>query len=148
MALNPLTLETVDDYYTFNGGLQGQTFTAHPKIDPQTGELVAFGYEAKGLATDDVFVFSADPKGAGELVGVAEGAVRRHDPRLRRHAEVRDLLREPDGHEPDVIKNAGPHFAWDSTLPSYLGIMRRGGDGKDLRWFKGPGYMATHTMGA
>ena len=50
VALNPLTLETVDDYYTFGGGLQGQTFTAHPKIDPHTGELVAFGYEAKGLA--------------------------------------------------------------------------------------------------
>ncbi|HTV51777.1 MAG TPA: carotenoid oxygenase family protein, partial [Steroidobacteraceae bacterium] len=34
VKLNPLTLETVDDYYTFNGGLRGQTFTAHPKIDP------------------------------------------------------------------------------------------------------------------
>jgi carotenoid cleavage dioxygenase len=48
----------------------------------------------------------------------------------------------------DIIKHGGPHFAWDSTLPSWLGFMRRGGDGSDLRWFKGPGYMATHSMGA
>ncbi len=26
--------------------------------------------------------------------------------------------------------------------------MRRGGDGRDIKWFKGPGWMATHTMGA
>ena len=39
------------------------------------------------------------------------------------------------------------HFAWDSTLPTWLGIMRRDGDGSDLRWFKGPERCATHTMG-
>ena len=39
------------------------------------------------------------------------------------------------------------HFAWDSSLPTWLGVMRRGGDGKDLRWFKGPERCATHTMG-
>ena len=46
-----------------------------------------------------------------------------------------------------IIAQGGPHFAWDSTLPSWLGVLERGGDGSDLRWFKGPGEMATHTMG-
>ena len=48
--MDPLTLETVDDYYTFGGGLKSQTHTAHPKIDPLTGEYIGFGYEATGLA--------------------------------------------------------------------------------------------------
>ena len=48
----------------------------------------------------------------------------------------------------DIIKSGGPHFAWDSTLPTWLGIMRRGGDGKRPALVQGPGYMATHTMGA
>ncbi|MGC1459116.1 MAG: carotenoid oxygenase family protein [Steroidobacteraceae bacterium] len=148
VALNPHTLETIDDYYTFNGGLKGQTFTAHPKIDPHTGELVAFGYEAKGLATDDIFVFSADPKGAvnwSAWVKVPYAGMI-HDFGVTQKYVI--FYVSPMATNMDIIKNAGPHFAWDSTLPTWLGIMRRGGDGTDLRWFKGPGYMATHTMGA
>ena len=38
----------------FNGELPCLTFTAHPKLDPTTGELVCFGYEAKGDGTPDV----------------------------------------------------------------------------------------------
>ncbi|HEY2591973.1 MAG TPA: carotenoid oxygenase family protein, partial [Steroidobacteraceae bacterium] len=51
VAMDPLTLETVDDYYTFNSQLESQTFTAHPKIDSQTGNMVAFGYEARGFGS-------------------------------------------------------------------------------------------------
>jgi carotenoid cleavage dioxygenase len=28
VAVDPLTLETLDDYYTFGGAMRGQTFTA------------------------------------------------------------------------------------------------------------------------
>ena len=45
------------------------------------------------------------------------------------------------------MKQGRVHFAWDSTLPTWLGVMRRDGDGSDLRWFKGPERCATHTMG-
>lgn len=37
--------------------------TAHPKVDPKREELVCFGYEAKGLATLDVAVWSIDKNG-------------------------------------------------------------------------------------
>ena len=33
-------------YVTFNGALSGP-FTAHPKVDPRTGELLFFGYDKK-----------------------------------------------------------------------------------------------------
>jgi carotenoid cleavage dioxygenase len=42
----------------------------------------------------------------------------------------------------------GVHFAYDSTLPVYVGILRRGGDGKDVRWFTGANLFCTHVMGA
>jgi carotenoid cleavage dioxygenase len=46
------------------------------------------------------------------------------------------------------MKRGGIHWSWDSSKPTYFGVMRRGGDGKDLRWFKGPERSATHVMGA
>ncbi len=45
------------------------------------------------------------------------------------------------------MKQGQVHFAWDSSLPTWFGVLRRGGDGSDLRWFKGPERCATHTMG-
>ena len=32
--------------------MTGQTFTAHPNVDPKTGNMVAIGYAASGLCTD------------------------------------------------------------------------------------------------
>lgn len=40
-----------------------KTFTAHPKVDAISGNLVGFGYEASGLATRDVCYFEIDPQG-------------------------------------------------------------------------------------
>lgn len=52
-ALDPVTLETIG-LYDFDGQLTSATFTAHPKFDPETGDLLCFGYEAKGEATPDI----------------------------------------------------------------------------------------------
>jgi len=147
VAVNPLTLETVDDYYTFGGTLQSLTHTAHPKIDSETGELIGFGYEAKGLATDDVNVFSVDRTGRINWQAWIKvpyvGMI--HDFGVTQKHII--FYVQPLATNMDIIRAGGPHFAWDSTLPTWLGVMRRGGDGKDIRWFKGPGFMATHTMG-
>ena len=61
VVMDPDTLETLDDYYTFGGKLTSLTFTAHPKIDSETGEMIAFGYEARGEASDDVAVHLRRP---------------------------------------------------------------------------------------
>src|SRR5580698_6668656 len=49
----------------WHGGrlLASQTAPAHPKIDPRTGELVFFGYMAKGEATRDIAYYEADASG-------------------------------------------------------------------------------------
>ncbi len=99
VAMNPLTLETTDDYYTFGGKLQSKTHTAHPKIDPVTGEYVSFGYEAKGLASDDIYVFSGRPWRQHQLGSLDQGSLRGNDPRLCGHPEAHRLLHHPARHQ-------------------------------------------------
>jgi carotenoid cleavage dioxygenase len=148
VAMNPLTLETLDDYYTFHGGLHSLSFTAHPKFDPLTGEMLGFGFEAKGLATDDVAVYAVDSKGKVTweawikvpYVGILHDFVV-----TQTHI---GFLVFPMATNVEGMKHGQIHFAWDSTLPTWYGVMRRGGDGKDLRWFKGPARCAMHVMGA
>jgi carotenoid cleavage dioxygenase len=147
VAMNPLTLETVDDYYTFNGQLESKTFTAHPKIDSETGNMVAFGYEAKGFGTDDVNVFEYTPNGKKvwdawikvPYIGML------HDFAVTQKHVIFYVI--PLAFDIDQMNRGGIHWSWDGTKPTYFGVLRRGGDGKDLRWFNGPERSATHVMG-
>lgn len=57
-----MTLETTG-LYDFDGQLPSLTFTAHPKFDPKTGDMVCFGYEARGDGTPDVCYYTVNPRG-------------------------------------------------------------------------------------
>lgn len=60
--MDPFTLETLGPE-DFDGTLPSCTFTAHPKLDAETGELVFFGYEAKGDGTPDICFFTVGTDG-------------------------------------------------------------------------------------
>lgn len=60
--VDPNTLET-KGYDPFAGQCKAKTFTAHPKVDPIRNEMVTWGYEAKGLGTDDVCIYTIDADG-------------------------------------------------------------------------------------
>ncbi|KAL8362781.1 hypothetical protein RB601_008833 [Gaeumannomyces tritici] len=59
--VDPDTLDTLR--YNPFGQVRAKTFTAHPKVDPYTNELVVFGYEATGLASDDIVIYTLDNDG-------------------------------------------------------------------------------------
>src|ERR1700709_2519597 len=64
-AMDPVTLDTVGRY-DFEGQVESPTFTAHPKFDPVTGEMVCFAYEAGGNGNDasnDIVVYTIDANG-------------------------------------------------------------------------------------
>jgi carotenoid cleavage dioxygenase-like enzyme len=145
--MDPWTLETLDDYYTFGGKLDSETHTAHPKIDPETGEYFGFGYEATGLLSKDIFVFSADRNGAVNWSAKVQApyAGMMHDFAVTQRHIVLYLTNMVA--DEARIKAGGVHFTYDVDMPCYMGVMRRGGDGKDLKWFRGPNFFCTHVMG-
>ncbi len=148
VVIDPHTLETLDDYYTFGDALRSRTFTAHPKIDSHSGEMIGFGYEATGDGSDDVAVHSIDSGGrlTNETWIKAPYVGMLHDFAVtERHIA---FLCIPMATNLEQMRRGGVHFAWDGRLGTWFGVMRRGGDGRDLRWFKGPERCATHVMGA
>jgi carotenoid cleavage dioxygenase len=147
-ALNLLTLETVAPTYTFDGQLPSKTFTAHPKLDSHTGNMVAFGYESEGFGSNVVTMFEFTPQGRkvwdAKIQVPYVGML--HDFAVTEKHVVFYVI--PLAFAEKQMADGGPHWAWDNSLPTYFGFVRRGGDGKDVRWIKGPTRSATHVMGA
>jgi carotenoid cleavage dioxygenase len=146
-AVDLNTLETLGPVYDFKGQLKSKTFTAHPKLDSRTGNLVAFGYEAKGFNTTDVNVFEYTPKGKkvwDAWVNVPYvGMI--HDFAVTDNFIV--LYVVPMKIDLEQMEKGGIHWSWWTGEPTYFGFFRRGGDGKDVQWIKGPERCATHVMG-
>jgi len=147
-ALDLLTLETLVPTYTFDDKLPSKTFTAHPKVDSETGNIVAFGYEATGHGSNVVSMFEIDPKGA--IVWHANIQVpyvgMLHDFAVTQKYIVFYVI--PMAIDEAQMKAGGIHWSWDRSKPTYFGAVRRHGDGKDIRWINGPTRSATHVMGA
>jgi carotenoid cleavage dioxygenase-like enzyme len=146
-AMDLLTLETVIPNFTFDGTLPSQTFTAHPKIDSRTGNMVAFGYEATGFGSDDVSLFEYTPQ--GELVWNAMVKVpyvgMLHDFAVTENYIILYVI--PMVIDRQQIQEGGIHWAWNDSGRTWFGAVRRDGDGSDMRWFEGPTRSATHVMG-
>ena len=145
--IDPNTLETLGES-DFDGAWQSQTFTAHPKFDPATGETFAFGYEATGLASRDVHACSFDRAGriTWEVRFEVPYASMLHDMAL-----TRDHLIIPGGGtvtSVERLESGRPHWAWDATKPSYYALIPRGGRAEDIRWFEGGERSIVHTANA
>ena len=70
-ALDPASLMP-KGYETYGDKLCGP-FTAHPKIDPKTGEMVFFGYSAKGRFTKEVSIQTVTADGKVTRAEILEG---------------------------------------------------------------------------
>jgi len=149
LTMDPATMETFG-FEKFGGKMTGQTFTAHPKIDPATGNMVAIGYAASGLCTDDVTYYEVNPQ--GELVREVWFKVpyycMMHDFGVTQDYLVLHIV--PSIGSWERLEKGLPHFGFDTTLPVYLGIIPRRDDTKqeDIRWFKRDNCFASHVMNA
>lgn len=148
LIMDKHTLET-DGYTDFGGGLTIPTFTAHPKIDHDTGNFCGFGYATEGPLTDDCSYFEIDPAGK---------VVRKFDFKVPYYTMLHDFAIagdyavfnvSPYHSEMEVLEQHRPHFYYDRKLPFYLCVVRRDGDGSDMRWFKlAPSVCGCHVMNA
>jgi carotenoid cleavage dioxygenase len=145
--IDPETLDTLGPQ-DFDGQWKAQTFTAHTKIDPVSGEMVAYGYEATGLATNDVFVYTFDP--AGRITREARFKVPYvsmiHDVALTQQHVIFPVFGYVTSLE--RLQAGKEHWVWDSSKPTFFGILPRSSDGRDIRWFKGPERCLVHTLNA
>ncbi|MDI5929699.1 carotenoid oxygenase family protein [Rhizobium leguminosarum] len=146
-ALDPVTMETIG-LWDFNGQLSSPTFTAHPKIDPANGDLLCFGYEARGEATPDIVYYEIDSSGRKkrETWIVAPYAAMIHDFAVTENYVIFPLM--PLTSDLERMKSGGRHFQWQPGLDQLFGVIRRDGDGRDVRWFKAPNGFQGHTLNA
>ena len=147
-ALHPDTLETLG-VWDFGGQVTSLTFTAHPKVDPRTGDLLCFAYEAKGVGTNDIVYYEIDREGKlkREVWFKAPYAAMIHDFAITEHHVVFPLI--PLTVDVERMKQGGPHFQWQPDLPQLFAVLPRHGGAKDVRWFTGPvDAFQGHTLNA
>ena len=130
------------------GGAIGGPFTAHPKVDPVTGELFFFGYNASGPLTPALSVGSID----------AGGKVKRFDRFEAPYASmVHDFIVTENHLLFPILPITGsmtravqgqPPYAWEPDKGAYVGVMKRGGSPEDIVWFRGESCFVFHVMNA
>ena len=145
--IDPKTLDTIGPY-DFHGKYKSLTFTAHPKVDPVTGEMICYGYEATGLESRDVFLYTIDKTGhvTREIRFQVPYVAMVHDIGLTQKHVIIPIFGFVSSME--RLKEGKVHWGWDNTKPSYVAIVPRDGEAKDIRWFKGPSRATVHTLNA
>lgn len=146
--VDPVTLETLGSY-DFGGKLKSLTSTAHARIDPETGELFMFGYEADGLASTKIayFIIDADGNLVREQWFDAPYCGMMHDFVITQNHVLFPVY--PTTADLDRLKAGGDHWVHHMDMDSWVGVMPRYGDVSEIRWFKGPkGVFCYHMMNA
>jgi carotenoid cleavage dioxygenase len=138
--MDPVTLKTIGRY-DFEGQILTPTFTAHPKFDPKTGEMLCFAYEAGGDGHDgsnDIVVWTIDKNGKkteeswykGPFCGMI------HDCGVSENYMVLPLT-PIKWTGMDELKSGKNHWAWDPNEDQWYGVVpRRGGKPDDIKWFR------------
>ncbi len=128
----------------FNGALNG-SFTAHPKICPVTGELLAFGYSAMSPYLRYLRV-SADGKLVQTENITVGGPTMMHDFNVtRNHVIFMDL---PAVFDLQLAMKGEMPIRWDDNYPARLGVMPRNGTDADVRWYDINPCYVFHPMNA
>jgi carotenoid cleavage dioxygenase len=146
--IDPETLETLGKW-DYQGKVRSETLTAHPKIDPETGELFLFGYEADGLASSKMayYVFSQSGEVINEVWFDAPYCSMQHDFAITESHVV--FLVYPTKGDLERMKAGGPHWIHHQHEASWVGVMPRYGSADEILWFKGPeGVHSFHVMNA
>ena len=143
--IDPHTLESVGSW-DFRGKLH-TAMTAHPKIDPDTGEMVMFAYMATGPFSSDVMVHKVDAQGilteSMHLPTPYSSMV--HDFVITQNYIVVPIM--PITGSLERAMEGGPPFAWEPEKGVHLAVLpRHGGTTEDVRWVEMPLCFVFHFM--
>ncbi len=142
-AIKVPQLETIGEY-TYNGKLVSP-FTAHPKVDPVTGEMIFFGYSF----TPPYLQYSV-VSAEGELLRTVPidipQAVMMHDFAITEHYTI--FMDLPLTFSAERMQRGEPLMMFERDRPSRFGIVPRHGDNSNIRWFESPACYVFHTLNA
>jgi len=141
--LVPCTLETIG-VYDFGRRL-ASPMTAHPKMDPETGEMLFFGYSP---FPPYLQLHVADASGAltrSEPIDVAWPSMI-HDFAITREHVVFILC--PIVFSFEALAKGKGVFSWEPERGTRLGVMPRGGASADVRWFETDACYVFHPLNA
>ncbi|WP_414568092.1 carotenoid oxygenase family protein [Nostoc sp. CCY 9925] len=137
-------LETIGEY-TYDGKLVS-AFTAHPKVDPVTGEMIFFGYSLYAPPYLQYSVVSAQ----GELLWTVPIdlpiGVMMHDFAITENYTI--FMDLPMTFSPQRAQRGEPVMMFERDRPSRFGIVPRHGNNSNIRWFESPSCYVFHTLNA
>ncbi len=133
--------------WRFDGQLAGP-MTAHPKIDPKTGEMLFFGYMADGFFTPGM-----------SYQTVAQNGVLTRSERFTAPfpSMVHDFIVTDEHVLFPIFPLTGsleramrgePAFAWEPDKGTHVGVMRRDAAVSEIRWFETDPCYVFHPMNA
>lgn len=130
--------------FDYDGKLQ-HPFTAHPKVDPQTGEMLFFGYSV----TAPYLQYSVVDR-QGNLASTTPielpRAVMMHDFAVTpNYAIFMDL---PETFNLLAVQSGGSMLSFQPQLGARFGILPRHGQGDQVRWFEAEPCFVFHTLNA
>src|SRR5437879_8337803 len=116
-------------YCDYDGAIAGP-FTAHPKIDPATGEMMFFGYNAAGPLTPALSFGSVNASGVVTRFDRFESpyASMVHDFIVTENHVLFPIL--PITGSMERAMRGKPPYAWEPDKGAYVGIMKRTGSAK------------------
>ena len=142
--LDPLTLESVGYADDYRGAV-----TAHPKLDPETGEMVWFGYMSGPIPFNNRLSYGVT-SAAGEVLRrddfEAPYCSMAHDFLVTRNHVLFPIL--PLTGSLERAMTGAPPFAWEPDKGAFVGVMKRGASVDSLRWFQIEACYVFHPMNA
>ncbi|MGB0921810.1 MAG: carotenoid oxygenase family protein [Alphaproteobacteria bacterium] len=131
--------------WTFDGKYGG-AMTAHPRVDPKTGEMVFFAYFGGMPGEPKVALNWVAKDGTltrSEILDVPYCSMI-HDFLITENYIILPIF--PATVDLERIIAGGPFVAWDEKQTSHVGLIPRNGDIKDTKWFEAPPAYVFHPL--
>ncbi|MFN4224931.1 MAG: carotenoid oxygenase family protein [Hyphomonas sp.] len=127
------------------GGALTSSMTAHPKVCPETGELLAFSYFSFTPPYLHYIRVGADGQ-LKQLEGIdVPNMVMMHDFAITRNYVI--FLDLPLVFKPELLASGMP-FKFDPSAGARIGVMPRNGSNRDVRWLTIDPCYVFHTVNA
>ena len=144
--IDPFSLESIGSW-KFDGNLKSP-MTAHPKIDPLTGELIGFGYSAGGFGNKKMSYFVVDTNGNMKTYEEFDAPFSSmvHDFMVTSEHVIFPIFPLTIDIE-RAMKGESP-IAWEPDKGTHLGVMPREGTVQDIKWLSDEACFVFHPMNA